>query len=97
MATGAQLCGRDHSVRRKLLASHQALQGPCSNAGASSQPAPARLLDIPGLLLSHRACGQDEQSFSEEFLPAHSFLLLLQVGISKEQGEGANFITTQVF
>ena len=57
----------------------------------------ARLLDSPGLLLSHRACRQDEESFGEEFLPACIFLLLLTVGVSKEQGEGAKFFTTQVF
>lgn len=34
--------------------------------------------------------------FGEDFCQCISFVLLLQVGISKEQGEGANFISTQV-
>jgi len=56
----------------------------------------ARLLDSSGLALPHSGCRRHDESFREEFLPACIFLLLLQVGISKEQGEGAKFITTQV-
>lgn len=62
-------------------------------AGRSAGPV---LLGSPGLVLSHRVCRQDDESFGEGFLPASIFSLLLQVGISTEQGEGAKFIKPQV-
>lgn len=83
------------AIADKSSASHQFLQCLCGDAGGSSQSLPDLALgSFWSLIFSHRVCRQDDESFREEFLPACIFLLLLQVGIFKEQGQSAKFITT---